>query len=76
MMFVIKRLIQRVNGRFKNLAISEVGAHDLWQKAEIGLSAVGAEARVINRVLDQVLDYIEDFDEIEVIQADIEIFSM
>lgn len=73
---IIKRLLQRVNGQFKNLAISEVGEHDLWQKAEIGISAIGVDPRVINRVLDQVLDYLEEFDEIEVIQADIEIFSM
>ena len=73
---VVKKILQRVNGRFKNVAISEVGEHDLWQKAEIGFSTVGVDQRVINRVLDQVLDYIEGFDEIEVIQADMEIFSM
>ncbi len=73
---VIKRLLQRVNGRFKNLAISEVAEHDLWQKAVIGVSAVGADAGVISRVLDQVLDYIEEFDELQVIEAEIEIISM
>ncbi len=73
---VIKRLLQRVNGKFKNLAISEVAEHDLWQKAVIGISAVGADAKVINRVLDQVLDYIAEFDEFQVIEEDIEIISM
>ncbi len=73
---VIKKLLQRVNGRFKNLAISEVAEHDLWQKAVIGVSAVGVDAGVINRVLDQVLDYIEEFDELQVIEAEIEIISM
>ncbi len=73
---VIKKLLQRVNGRFKNLAISEVAEHDLWQRAVIGVSAVGVDARVINRVLDQVLDYIEEFDELEVIEAEIELISM
>ncbi len=73
---VIKKLLQRVNGRFKNLAISEVAEHDLWQKAVIGISAVGSNSRIINRVLDQVLDYIAEFDEFQVIKEDIEIISM
>ena len=73
---VVKRLIQRVNGRFKNLAVSEVADQDLWQKAVIGISAVGPDSRFINSLLDKVLDYIEDFDDFEVIQAEIDIINM
>ncbi len=73
---VVRRLLQKANGRFKNIAISEVGSHDLWQKAEIGVSAVGVDHQVINSLLDQVLDYFEEFEDIEIIHADMEIFSL
>ncbi len=73
---VVKKLIQRVNGRFKNLAVSEVADQDLWQKAVIGISAVGPDPRLINSLLDKVLDYMEGFDEFEIIQAEIDIISM
>lgn len=73
---VVKRLIQRVNGRFKNIAVSEVADQDLWQKAVIGITTVGPNSRLINRVLDQVLDYLEECDDFEIIQAEIELISM
>ena len=73
---VVKRLIQRVNGRFKNLAVSEVADQDLWQKAVIGISAVGPDSRVVNSLLDRVLDYMEEFEDFEIIQADIDLISM
>ncbi len=73
---VVKKLIQRVNGRFKNLAVSEVADQDLWQKAVIGISAVGPDTRLVNSILDKVLDYMEEFDDFEIIQAEIDLISM
>jgi len=73
---VVKKLIQRVNGRFKNLAVSEVADQDLWQKAVIGISAVGPDPRLVNSILDKVLDYMEQFEDFEIIQAEIDIISM
>ncbi len=73
---VVKRIIQRVNGRFKNLAVSEVADQDLWQKAVIGISAVGPDGRIVNSLLDRVLDYLEEFEDFEIIQADIDLISM
>lgn len=55
----LKSLIQRVKSRFNNVSISEVGSHDLWQKATIGVSIVGSEKRVVNSVLDRVTLFIE-----------------
>ncbi|NPB10008.1 MAG: DUF503 domain-containing protein [Thermodesulfobacteria bacterium] len=73
---VVKRLIQRMNGRFKNVAVSEVADQDLWQKAVLGITTVGPDSRLINRILDQVLDYMEEFEDFEIIQAEIDIISM
>jgi uncharacterized protein len=55
----LKSLIQRVKSRFNNVSISEVGSHDLWQKATIGVSIVGSETRVVNSVLDRITLFIE-----------------
>ncbi len=73
---VVKRLIQKVNGRFKNVSVSEVADQDLWQKAVIGVTTVGSDTRLINRVLDQILDYMEEFEDFEIMRADIDIISM
>jgi len=41
------------------VAVSEVDGHDAWQRAEIGVSAVGNSGPVINSLLDKVLDFVE-----------------
>lgn len=56
---ILKSLIQRVQSRFNNVSIAEVGSNDLWQKATIGISFVGNETRYVNSVLDQVTGFIE-----------------
>ncbi len=72
---VIKSLTGQVASRF-NVAISEVDKHDLWQHAEIGISAVGNNQSMINSVLDKVLDFIESTYLVEVLRTDIEIIHL
>jgi uncharacterized protein len=55
----LKSLIHRVQSRYKNVSISEVGSNDLWQKATIGISFVGNDTRFVNSVLDQITLFIE-----------------
>ena len=55
----LKGLIHRVQSRYKNVSISEVGSNDLWQKATIGISFVGNDSRFVNSVLDQITLFIE-----------------
>ncbi|WP_456434027.1 DUF503 domain-containing protein [Thermosulfuriphilus sp.] len=73
---VIKSLLRQINGRFKNVSVAEVDDHDLWQRAQIGLTTVGNDQRLINSILDRALDYIEAFGEVEVIETRIEIISL
>jgi uncharacterized protein YlxP (DUF503 family) len=68
---IIKSLIARVKSKF-NVSISEVGAHDLWQRARIGICLVGADQRFINSSLDKVIDYIEGLGVLEVVSAKME----
>jgi uncharacterized protein YlxP (DUF503 family) len=54
---VVRRLKDLVRQKF-NVSIAEVGSHDLWQRAVIGLSLVGNERRFVESALDEVLAFI------------------
>jgi uncharacterized protein YlxP (DUF503 family) len=68
---VIKSLIARVRAKF-NCSISEVGAHELWQRARVGICLVGTDQPFINSSLDKVIDYIERLGLVEVVGSETE----
>ena len=69
---VLKGVIEKVKHRF-NVSVSEVGSHELWQRAEIGIATVGTDAAFVNSVLDKVLVFIEDMQIAEVTDSRLEI---
>jgi len=69
----LKGLIHRVQSRFRNVSISEVGSNDLWQKATIGISFVGNESRFVNSVMDQITLFIESTGIVEMGSREFEI---
>lgn len=69
---VLKGIIEKVKHRF-NVSVAEVGSHDLWQRAEIGLAAAGSDAPFVNSVLDKAVLYIEEMQTAEVVNHRIEI---
>ena len=72
---VIRKLIDRVRHRF-NVAISEVGDNDLWQRAQIGICAVGNDRRHINSSLDKVIDFIEKMNLVDMVRTEMEIITV
>jgi hypothetical protein len=64
---VIRRLTDRVRNKF-NVAVAEVGEHDTFNRAVIGVSCVANDGPFVNSVLDKVLDA---FERIGVGEADI-----
>ncbi len=72
---VLRKLTDRVRTRF-NVAISEVGDNDLWQRAQMGFCTVGNDRRHINSSLDKVLYFIEQMNLVEMVRTDIEIISL
>jgi uncharacterized protein YlxP (DUF503 family) len=72
---VMRKMIDQVKHRF-NVAISEVGDNDLWQRAQIGICTVGNDRRHINSSLDKVIDFVEKMNLVEMIHTDIEILSL
>jgi uncharacterized protein YlxP (DUF503 family) len=72
---VIRKLIDRVRHRF-NVAISEVGDNDLWQRAQIGICTVGNDRRHINSSLDKVIDFVEKMNLVEMVRTEMEIITV
>lgn len=70
---LIKRLISRVRTRH-NIAIAEIGDHDVWQTARLGLVTINNESDHTDRVLERVLREIERFDGCELTDYQIERF--
>ena len=72
---VVRSVAQRVRNRF-NLSVAEVGGQDTWQRAVLGLSTAGSDARRVRAVLDRALDYIEDLHLAEVRHVDVELVEL
>ena len=68
---VIKSLKERMRGRF-NVAVAEVEPNEKWQRAKLGISTVGDERWVVERLLRQVTDWIRASHEVALIQVDAE----
>ncbi|WP_050724526.1 DUF503 domain-containing protein [Vulgatibacter incomptus] len=56
---ILRKVIDRVRARF-NVSVAEVGDNDLWQRATIGVAAVGNEPAFVNEVLDKVLRSVDE----------------
>jgi len=72
---VLRKLIDQVRARF-NVAISEVGDNDVWQRAQMGFCTVGNDRRHINSSLDKVIYFIERMNLVEMVHTEIEIISL
>lgn len=71
---VIKGLQEKVRNRF-NVSMAEVGDNDVWQRAELGMAAVGNDRAFINSVVDRVVNFIENLHVAEIIDHRIEIIN-
>lgn len=54
---VLKSLIAKLHNRF-NVSAAEIGDHDSWQMATIGVSCVSADERHADQVLAAVIAFI------------------
>jgi uncharacterized protein YlxP (DUF503 family) len=56
---VLRAIKSRVQNKF-NVSIAECEDHDLWQRATLGVSQVGAEQPHVDACLRQVIQFIDD----------------
>lgn len=68
---ILLSLKDRLRSKF-NLSVAEVGDHDLWQKAVLGIACVANEGAHVNRVLDQAINVVRSVPTIELINCRIE----
>ena len=52
-----------------NLSVAEVGAQDLWQRAELACAAVGSDRRVVDEMLRTADEIIERADGVRIIDT-------
>jgi uncharacterized protein YlxP (DUF503 family) len=71
---VLRSLVQRARKKF-NISIAEVEGQDLWQKAVLGICAVGNDRQWVNSILDQVINFIENTQLTDVADFQIEIIN-
>ncbi len=69
---ILKSVIERIQHRY-NVSISEIGDHDLWQRAAVGVACVGRDREPTLRVVDQVLGLIRQNPEMELIRHEIQV---
>ncbi len=72
---VVKSISQRVRNHF-NLAVAEVGGQDTWQRAVLGLGAVGSDAKRVRGQLERAIRFIEELHLAEVMDSDVEIVPL
>ncbi|WP_022849795.1 DUF503 domain-containing protein [Limisalsivibrio acetivorans] len=70
---IISGLKRKISNRF-NVAVSEVGSADLWNRAEIGIVTLSSKRNHVERQLSKVMDFVESYPEVEVMGISEEIF--
>ncbi len=56
---VLRRLKDRVRDKF-NVSIAEVAAHDVWQRAVLGITLVGGDRKHTESSIDEVLRFVRE----------------
>lgn len=72
---IVKSLIKQARNHF-NASVAEVGANDVYQRAEIGFTMAGSDPKVINAKIDKMLNFSEDLGLAEMIDTEIEIIHL
>lgn len=71
---VIRRIKERVRTKLA-VSVAEVGAHDLWQRAELGFAVVASQRGVAETTLTRVIEAVESMGLCEVADIDREVVA-
>lgn len=67
---VIKTLTSGIRSTFQ-VAVAETGYQDTWQRAELGVAAVGSEGYHLRKVMHGVERFVERWAEVDIIDSDL-----
>jgi hypothetical protein len=71
---IVRSIISQIQNNF-NASVAEVGANDMWQRAEVGFSLVGNDRQVINSKIDKIFNLAESLGLAELIDTEMEILN-
>jgi uncharacterized protein YlxP (DUF503 family) len=71
---VVKTLSNAIRSSF-NVSVSEVDHHDLWQRAALGVAAVGGEEYHLRRVAHEVEKLVDRWGEAELIDVEVSVHA-
>ncbi len=72
---IVKSIISRLRNSF-NASVAEVGANDVYQRAEIGFSLAGNDRMVINSKIDKMFNMADEIGLAEIIDTKMEIINL
>jgi uncharacterized protein YlxP (DUF503 family) len=65
----VRPIVEGARHRFR-VAVAEVGFHDQWQRARLGVAAVSASAAHVNEILDEVERFVWSHPDVDVLAVD------
>lgn len=71
--FVLSSVKQKLHNRF-NVSVSEVGGHDSWREAELGLALVTQEKAQADSTVEAVTRFLDGDVRFEVVHRSVEYF--
>ena len=72
---IVKSIIGQLRNNF-NASVAEVGANDIYQRAEIGVSLVGNTNKLINSKIDKLFNLVDALGLAEIIDTEMEIITL
>lgn len=72
---VVQSISRRLRNQF-NVAVAEVGGGNLWQRAVLGVGAIGSDADLVRRVLERAIAFAEEMHLAELVRSEIEILRL
>ncbi|NMB38857.1 MAG: DUF503 domain-containing protein [Firmicutes bacterium] len=69
---ILLSVLKRTRNKF-NVSAAEVGAQDLWQKAEIGIAVVSGSSNHVEQQLRKIVSFIESEPRFEIMSLNMEI---
>lgn len=70
---IIKGSKERIRRRF-NVSIAEIGNHDVWQRATIGIACIGNDSANVHSVIMKVTNFLRQNHSLEIIHMEVTSF--
>ena len=72
---VVRAIVGRIRNRF-NASVGEVGANDIYDRAEIWFALVGTDRRQVNAKADKLLNMADELGLAEFVDSELEIMTI